>query len=108
MKELLYEEAGKRIFNLRIAKKISREQLAEMADISPKFLYEMENGKKGFSAEILCNIADSLSVKCDYIMHGNLTDYFDEELLTMLKHLETKEMECIKDIVKRFHHFLKE
>lgn len=102
----LYEEAGKRILNLRTSKSLSREQLAEMANISPKFLYEMETGRKGFSAEVLFHIADALSVKCDYIMQGTLVDCFDDEMLMIMETLEVKEIECIKNILRTFYHFL--
>lgn len=39
-------ETGARIRALREAAGYSREQLSEMADISVKFLYEIESGKK--------------------------------------------------------------
>jgi len=40
----IYHEAGTRIRALREEKHYSRERLSEMAGISPKFLYEVENG----------------------------------------------------------------
>lgn len=66
----LYIEAGNRIRLLREAKKLSREQLAELVEISPKFLYEIETGKKGFSAYTLYKIADILGVSADYVLTG--------------------------------------
>lgn len=39
-------EIGKRIKKLRLQKEYTREYLAECADISAKFLYEVESGKK--------------------------------------------------------------
>lgn len=33
------------------------EEFAELVDISPKFLYEVETGLKGFSADTLYRIA---------------------------------------------------
>ena len=45
--------AGMRIKKLRLEKRYTREQLAYLADISDKFLYEIESGKKGFSAVTL-------------------------------------------------------
>lgn len=38
---------GKRILSERLLHNYTREYLAELADISPKFLYEIETGKKG-------------------------------------------------------------
>ena len=43
----IYIEAGKRICQLRQSKKLSRDQFAAMAQISDKFLYEIESGRKG-------------------------------------------------------------
>lgn len=67
---LLYREAGLRIYHLRRTLGYTREELAEMADISIKFLYEVENGKKGFSAQTLLKLSKALSVDCDYILKG--------------------------------------
>lgn len=58
-------QAGQRIRELREIQNYTRESLAEKVDISVKFLYEIETGKKGFSAETLCRISKALSVSCD-------------------------------------------
>ncbi len=42
----VYYDAGNRIRYLREKQHYTREQLAEMADISPKFLYEIESGQR--------------------------------------------------------------
>ena len=52
----VYKESGERILLVRVMRGYTRETLAEMASISPKFLYEIETGKKGFSAIVLYNI----------------------------------------------------
>lgn len=46
----IYVEAGKRVHAVRIMRGYTKKQLAGLASITPKFLYEIENGKKGFSA----------------------------------------------------------
>ena len=66
----IYADAGFRIWQLRYEHQYTREKLAEMANISVKFLYEIETGKKGFSARTLSCLAKSLGVKCDYILNG--------------------------------------
>lgn len=63
-------EIGKRIEHLRTYRKMSREYVANKAGISAKFLYEVEKGKKGISAEILLRIGQILSSSCDYILTG--------------------------------------
>lgn len=70
---------GNRIRSLREANKESREVFAEKIDISSKFLYEIECGKKGFSVEVLMRISKVLDVSCDYILtgkNGNTVPYF--------------------------------
>ena len=71
MKNADYSEIGFRIMQLRNQQNISRERLADMANISQKFLYEIEFGKKGFSVSILKSIADSLETSCEYIVRGD-------------------------------------
>lgn len=65
-----YDQSGARIRQLRELNRYSREKFAEIADISPKFLYEIETGQKGFSADTLYRIASALSVSCEYILCG--------------------------------------
>lgn len=69
MKEF-YHDAGKRIRQLREEKQYTREGLAELAEISSKFLYEIEQGKKGFSADTLYKLVESLQTNADYILFG--------------------------------------
>ena len=59
---------GKKIKNLRIEKQLTREHLAELAEISTKFLYEIEIGKKGCSAYVLYRLARSLTVSADFLI----------------------------------------
>lgn len=94
-------DVGGRIRELREKKKLSREILAERIDISTKFLYEIETGKKGFSAEILCRISKELSVSCDYIMLGEESEHRSvEKMVCQLEHMEPKQMSQMQDILK--------
>ena len=70
MNEITKVVVGKRIKTLRLEKKLTREDFAFIADISDKFLYEIESGKKGFSATTLVKISKALKVSMDYIMTG--------------------------------------
>ena len=67
---MLNKEVGKRIRKLREEQNLTREELASKAEITTKFLYEVENGKKGLSASNLFKIATVLSSSCDYILLG--------------------------------------
>lgn len=50
---------------------MTREELAEAAEMSTSFLYEIETGKKSFSAYTLDNLAQALDLTTDYILHGD-------------------------------------
>ena len=69
-----YLAAGNRIRICREKLRLTREDLAGIVDISTKFLYEIETGKKGFSASTLVRISDGLAVSCEYILLGKTRD----------------------------------
>jgi transcriptional regulator with XRE-family HTH domain len=53
---------------------LTREEFAEKANISPQFLAEIENGKKGMSVDTLYKICKNLSMSADYILFGLLSN----------------------------------
>ena len=70
MKELSLEQVGKRLRRVRSQMELTREQFAEQVSISPQFLAEIENGKKGMSAETLFKICSRFDLSADYILLG--------------------------------------
>lgn len=64
------KEMGIRILLLRDSKNFTREQLAELAAISSKYLYELESGRKNCSSYILYSLAHSLDISTEYLMTG--------------------------------------
>ena len=93
---------GTRILQLRTEKRYTREQLAYMAEISEKFLYEIEFGKKGFSVSILKSIADSLETSCEYIVRGD-DIYSDTELYNAVRLFEGREADKVAEVLKALH-----
>lgn len=67
-------QPGDRIRQLREAKHYTRDRLADEVGITSKFLYEIEKGRRSFSAINLVGLAQALSVSCDYIMLGEQGD----------------------------------
>lgn len=93
---MVNDEVGKRIRKLRKEQNLTREVLSEKADISTKFLYEIEMGKKGISAETLLKVSTALSVSCDYLMTGEGTIS-----------LRLENMELSKDNIKQLEKIMK-
>ncbi len=93
-------DIGLRIRALREANGYTREAFATRINISTKFLYEVESGKKGFSAETLYKISRALSTSSDYIMSGNKHDKIPEKILDILEGFSPDQMPNVQAILK--------
>lgn len=98
-----YKEAGERILLIRVMRGYTRESLAEMASISPKFLYEIETGRKGFSASVLYNLCVALRVDSDYILTGTKKMQYDQKLAETLQLFNQSQTECLSSILKQIY-----
>ena len=61
-------ELGEKIANLRKNQNMTREQVAQKAGLSAKFIYEVEKGRKGLSVDSLLKIKRALSCSYDQIL----------------------------------------
>ena len=92
---------GERIRELREIQNYTREAFAEKVEISPKFLYEIETGRKGFSADTLSRISQVLSVSCDYIMFGEDAEHRgNKKIICVLEALKPAQVSRIQDILQ--------
>lgn len=69
-KQRFAKEMGNRIMLLRDKNHYTREQLAELAEISSKYLYEIELGRKNCSSYYLSKLAQSLNTSAEYLIKG--------------------------------------
>ncbi len=94
-------QPGDRVRQLREMKHYTRNVLAEKVGITPKFLYEIERGKRSFSAYNLCRLSEALSVSCDYIMYGeDRTKQDTAEFALLLENLEPNRLRRIKELLQ--------
>lgn len=70
MEKNIMLQIGKRLRRQREKMNMTREEFAEKVCISPQFLAEIENGKKGMSAGTLYKICESFNLSADYILLG--------------------------------------
>ena len=99
----IYKDAGERIFLMRNMRGYTRDTLAEMADITPKFLYEIETGKKGFSGCVLYNLCKALDVDSDYILTGKQGTVYDDRLVHTLELFQKDSTEKIVNVLKAIY-----
>lgn len=77
---------GLRIRAIRERQKLSREKLAELANISTQFLADIETGKKGMTVVTLKKICSALHISSDLIIFDNDkadTSYINSMLTTV-------------------------
>lgn len=96
-------EIGMRIQQIRRERNITREDLAGQAEVSTKFLYEVERGKKGLSAESVYKVSKALSVSCDYLLKGEEKQNYEN-----LGNLSKKQWERLENIMKLIDEFYKD
>jgi transcriptional regulator with XRE-family HTH domain len=74
---------GDRIREIREARKMTQDQLAEKSEISKGFLSDVENNKRNVSSENLLRIANVLGASLDYLLRGATTEYVSREPVTI-------------------------
>lgn len=100
------KEVGERIKSIRELRGYTREILSEKSGISTKFLYEIEKGRKGFSAMNLYNISEALQVSCDYIMTGMGNTECDKELIEVIQLFDHKQAKRVSLLLKQIYELL--
>ena len=85
MKDLNYEEIGKRIKIKRKEMKLTQEKLSEIIDVSPSYISEIERGSSIYSLATITNIADTLNTSLDYLVLGITENNADKMFTDILK-----------------------
>lgn len=93
---------GARIRKQREYMELSREQLAELLDVTPKFCSDIELGNKGISVQTLCRLSNVLRLSTDYILFGEQKETDTGELIRMLKQCTPEEYEHAEQLLKVF------
>lgn len=97
-----YRYIGKRIRELREKKHYTREELADKLKISSRLLYEIESGQKSFSTDLLCEMSCVLSVSCDYLMFGELTNTEKcDKIQSIAETMDTRQILMLQYMVEK-------
>lgn len=88
---------------LRIQRKMSQDRLSELADISPSFLSDIENGKKFGSFETFAKIANALDVEpYELLLPSNKTISYDSRKTKELMRQLHKNLDDAVSTLERF------
>ena len=93
-------EIGNRIRLIREAQNKTREQIAELAEISPHFLFEIETGRKSMKSKTIINLAKALNVTTDYILIGRVTPL--AKIVNNLEGLLPEDLHLAEQFIKNF------
>lgn len=94
---------GKRIRSLRKLRDLSQEQLAEQADISSKYLGEIERGRSNLTIDILEKLSAALEVTVvDFFafQHESSRAILKQEIQSLIKRANDKELKTIFRVLK--------
>ena len=81
----------------------TREQFAELLDVTPKFCSDIELGVKGMSVPTLCKISRILRLPTDYILFGAKEQANpDSSLSLLLQSCTETERAYAEDFLKTF------
>lgn len=97
---ICYRDIGVRIMKLRKEKGYSREQLAELANISASFLYEIETSKKGLSVNSLVGLVEALEVSADYLLYGTVQVQCENSIFEMIRKFSSKDLQRVEKLLK--------
>ena len=77
----------------------TREQFAELLDVSVSYMAEVERGKTGISVKLLMRICEVLGLSADYLLFGKERD--ETELLAdQLRHIDSRYLPLLRGVIK--------
>jgi len=101
-----YINAEKIGYRLRIEReklKITREKFAELVDLSPLYIGQLERGERQMSINALANISRTLHISTDYLLFGKTMDntngLFKENLNDYITNSNNSKKICNKNLI---------
>lgn len=101
--ELDYKAIGKRIKIARIKADLTQERLAEMIEISPTHMSNIETGTTRVSLTVIVSLANALSVTvddllCDSVIKAKVQ--FEKDIAGILADCDEYEIRMVKDMAQ--------
>lgn len=89
--------------------KLTQEQLAELIDVNPHYIYEIEKGLKIPSLPVLITICEQLHVSIDNLLSANVhtSDKDNDELDRLIKNLNDTQRASLANVIRSLYPYLK-
>jgi transcriptional regulator with XRE-family HTH domain len=99
--EINYVEIGNRIRLEREKFDMTREKLAELLNLSPYFLGQIERGERKMSISTLINISECLHISIDYLFFEQVNINTNNNVLhSLINKCSEKEINVIEGLIK--------
>lgn len=92
---------GTRVREYRERLNYTMEEFAEKLDITPRFVSDIELGKKGMSIDTLIKMCALLSVSADYLIWGK-GEKAENNISALTAELSEDEMKHAEDLMRTF------
>lgn len=97
---------GQRLMYYRTKVNLTREQLAALSDISPKYLYEIEMGRKGCSLYIAHKLSKYLDINLECILKEQISGAEKDDIENMYQQLQRGQQERIDKIIQMIYEIM--
>ena len=97
-----YETIGFRIGQRRRQLKLKQRELADILNISPKYLSNIETGSKHVSLETIISLSLALDTTVDYFLLGCIRRSIDDNIADMLKLCTERDKKVIYEMAQIF------
>ncbi|MCD8379432.1 MAG: helix-turn-helix domain-containing protein [Lachnospiraceae bacterium] len=98
----LLRQMGKRIYDRRKQLRMTQEELAEKAGITPQTVSTAELGKKALRPENIIRICSALDISSDYLLMGKVTNDDYAALSGKISELSSAQYRYLEDIVNSY------
>ncbi len=98
----LLKQIGNRILNRRKQLRLTQEELAEKAGITPQTVSSAELGKKALRPENIIRVCSALDISTDYLLLGEINGGDHSVLLSKISDLPPTQYRHLEDIINSF------
>jgi transcriptional regulator with XRE-family HTH domain len=102
IKHVNNQAIGERIRDEREKLRLTREEFAEMLELSPLYIGQLERGERQMSLNTLVKVSDYLHIPTDYLIYGKTpeNDIEKSRINTLLNKCSKNELSLIENIIK--------
>lgn len=104
----LLQQIGKRILERRKQLRLTQEELAELAGITPQTISSAELGKKALRPENIIRICSALKISTDNLLLGKVTEQDYDLLNSKISCLTPSQYRHLEDIINSYLSALQE